>query len=75
MQDLIVLMANIVLDTVNQDGLRGLLSSVYRLIASDLHTLNKQESNLVQAGATFSLPTLFLAECVICYMEEARYVE
>jgi len=73
MQDLIVLMANIVLDTVNQDGLRGLLGSEYRLIASDLHSLNKLESNVVQAGATFSLPTLFLAECAICYMEEARY--
>jgi len=65
-------MVNVVLDTVNQDGLRGLLSSQYRLIASDLHTLSKLESNLVQAGATFSLPTLFLAECAICYMDEAR---
>ena len=74
-QDLIMLMVNIVLDTVNQGGLRGLLSSQYRLIASDLHTLKKLESNLVQAGATFSLPTLFLAECAICYMEEARYGE
>jgi len=63
-------MVNIVLDTLNQDGSRGLLYCQYRLIASDLHTLNKLESNPVQAGATFSLPTLFLAECAIWYMEE-----
>jgi len=70
-----VLIVNIVLDTVNQDSLRRLLDSQYRLIAGDLHNLNKLESNLVQTGATFSLPTLFLAECAICYMEEARYGE
>lgn len=67
-----MLMVNFVLDTVNQNGLRGLLGSQYRLIASDLHTLNKLESNLVQAGASFSLPTLLLAECAICYMDETR---
>lgn len=56
---------------VDQNGLRGLLGSQYRLIASDLHALDKLESNLMQAGVTFSLPTLFLAECAICYMDEA----
>jgi O-methyltransferase involved in polyketide biosynthesis len=65
-------MLSLVLDTVDQNGLRGLLGSQYRLIASDLHALDKLESNLMQAGVTFSLPTLFLAECAICYMDEAR---
>jgi O-methyltransferase involved in polyketide biosynthesis len=65
-------MVNLFLDTVKEDGLRGLLGSQYRLIASDLHTLDELESNLMQAGAKFSLPTLFLAECAICYMDEAR---
>jgi len=74
-QELIVLIVNIVLDTVNQDGLRRMLGSQYRLIAVDLHNLNKLQSNLVQTGATFSLPTIFLAECAMCYMEEARYSE
>jgi O-methyltransferase involved in polyketide biosynthesis len=67
-----VSVVNLVLYAVNQNGLKGLLGSQYRLIASDLHTLDKLESNLTQAGATFSLPTLFLAECAICYMDEAR---
>ncbi|XP_021940088.1 tRNA wybutosine-synthesizing protein 4-like isoform X2 [Zootermopsis nevadensis] len=56
---------------VNENGVRGLFGSQYRLIASDLQALDELESNLMQAGAAFSLPTLLLAECAICYMDEA----
>lgn len=56
---------------VNQSGIRGLVGSQYRLIASDLQALDMLEANLIQAGVMFSLPTLMLSECAICYMDEA----
>jgi O-methyltransferase involved in polyketide biosynthesis len=65
-------MVSFVFDAVNQNGVRGLSGSQYHLIASDLQALDKLESNLMQAGVTFSLPTFLLAECAICYMDEAR---
>lgn len=67
-----VLMVNFVSCAVNQSGVRGVFGSQYHLLASDLQALDKLESNLMQAGVTFSLPTLLLAECAICYMDEAR---
>lgn len=71
-QALGVLMMSFVFDAVNENGVRGLFGSQYRLIASDLQALDELELNLMQAGAAFSLPTLLLAECAICYMDEAR---
>ncbi|PNF35678.1 tRNA wybutosine-synthesizing protein 4 [Cryptotermes secundus] len=56
---------------MNQNGVRGLVGSQYHLIASDLQALDKLEANLIQAGLMFSLPTLLLSECSICYMDEA----
>jgi hypothetical protein len=57
---------------VNRNDVRGLAGRQYRLIASDLQALDKLEANLIQAGVTFSLPTLMLSECSICYMDETR---
>jgi O-methyltransferase involved in polyketide biosynthesis len=62
----------VVVVAVNHNGVRGLFASQYHLIASDLQVLDKLESNLLHAGVKFSLPTLLLAECAICYMDEAR---
>lgn len=67
-----MLMVHFFFYAVNQNGVRGLVGSQYRLIASDMQALDKLEANLIQAGVTFSLPTLMLSECAICYMDEAR---
>ncbi|XP_069677007.1 tRNA wybutosine-synthesizing protein 4-like isoform X2 [Periplaneta americana] len=56
---------------VNQNGAGGLVGSQYHLVACDLQVLDKLESSLKLAGVNFSLPTLLLAECAICYMDEA----
>ncbi|XP_066993126.2 tRNA wybutosine-synthesizing protein 4 [Anabrus simplex] len=47
-----------------------LMSRSYRLIAGDLRNLDSLESSLKYAGVNFSLPTLFLSECSITYMDE-----
>eukprot|EP00026_Physarum_polycephalum_P010478 Phypoly_transcript_10642.p1 GENE.Phypoly_transcript_10642~~Phypoly_transcript_10642.p1 ORF type:complete len:332 (+),score=42.42 Phypoly_transcript_10642:214-1209(+) len=40
----------------------------YHLFAADLNNIPNLESSLVKAGIDFSLPTLFLSECVMIYM-------
>nr|CAD7450064.1 unnamed protein product [Timema bartmani] len=42
----------------------------YRLLACDLRQLDNLESMLRLAGVNFSLPTLFLSECAVTYMDE-----
>nr|CAD7206663.1 unnamed protein product [Timema douglasi] len=42
----------------------------YRLLACDLRQLDNLESVLRLAGVNFSLPTLFLSECAVTYMDE-----
>ncbi|GLG99637.1 Leucine carboxyl methyltransferase 2 [Gryllus bimaculatus] len=42
----------------------------YWLLACDLRNLSALEEKMVHADVDFSLPTLFLAECSITYMDE-----
>eukprot|EP00013_Stygamoeba_regulata_P002976 CAMPEP_0177633928 /NCGR_PEP_ID=MMETSP0447-20121125/3099_1 /TAXON_ID=0 /ORGANISM="Stygamoeba regulata, Strain BSH-02190019" /LENGTH=313 /DNA_ID=CAMNT_0019135621 /DNA_START=6 /DNA_END=944 /DNA_ORIENTATION=+ len=41
----------------------------YHLVAADLRKLVELESKLKQTGIDFRIPTLFLSECVLIYME------
>nr|CAD7266243.1 unnamed protein product [Timema shepardi] len=45
----------------------------YRLLACDLRQLDNLESVLRLAGVDFSLPTLFLSECAVTYMDEPSF--
>ncbi|XP_014663738.1 PREDICTED: leucine carboxyl methyltransferase 1-like [Priapulus caudatus] len=44
-------------------------SSIYHLVAADLRNLKEFDSKLVESQIDKSLPTLFIAECVLVYME------
>ncbi|KAJ9579233.1 hypothetical protein L9F63_024662, partial [Diploptera punctata] len=54
----------------NPAGVKGLLTSQYRLISGDLQYLDVLERRLSAVGVKFDVPTLLLAECAICYMSE-----
>lgn len=41
----------------------------YSLIAADLRATSSLKQTLSDAGVDFSAPTIFLAECVLVYME------
>jgi len=41
----------------------------YSLIAADLRDTSSLKQTLSNAGVDFSAPTIFLAECVLVYME------
>nr|CAG4651099.1 EOG090X08O3 [Simocephalus serrulatus] len=43
-------------------------SGVYHLVAADLRKLSEVEAKLVACSLEFSVPTLFLFECVLVYM-------
>jgi len=51
----------------NVDG--EIISSDYNLIAVDLCDLSLLEQKISQTGINFTLPTLFLSECVLIYIE------
>lgn len=51
-------------DTPSSPGL-------YKLVAADLRDTAGLEKGLRGAGVDFSAPTIFLAECVLVYMEPA----
>jgi O-methyltransferase involved in polyketide biosynthesis len=44
----------------------------YHLIGCDLQDLVKLEQMLRDKGADFNLPTLFLSECVLVYIDPAK---
>ena len=44
-------------------------SSNYHIIGVDLRNINDLEYKLIQCGIDYSLPTLFIAECVLVYIE------
>jgi len=43
----------------------------YHIVGADLRQLPEFESRLRQSGIDFDLPTLFIAECVLVYIETA----
>ena len=45
-------------------------SDVYHLISADLRNLNELDEKLSHCGIERNLPTLFLSECVLIYMNE-----
>lgn len=60
----------------DDDGLRidgnEAHSKDYHLVAVDLRDVHTLESKLADAGLNKGLPTLFLAECVLVYMEPEK---
>uniref|UniRef100_A0A1B6GTW1 Leucine carboxyl methyltransferase 1 n=1 Tax=Cuerna arida TaxID=1464854 RepID=A0A1B6GTW1_9HEMI len=50
----------------------GLLSEQYRLLATDLRDTEAVRKLLYKHGLDWNLPTLFLSECAITYLEEER---
>lgn len=42
----------------------------YHIIGTDLRNLNELNNKLSQCGVRFDLPTMFLTECVLVYMEQ-----
>ncbi|CAM9902909.1 unnamed protein product [Scytosiphon promiscuus] len=52
--------------------LSALVKDFYKLVATDLRDTAALEKTLRTAGADFSAPTIFLAECVMVYMEPAE---
>lgn len=50
----------------------GLSSSRYHLLCADLRDVKSVEARLSDAGVSLSLPTLFLSECAITYLEETK---
>lgn len=50
-------------------ALSSLTSDLYHLLAADLRDVAALESALRGAGVDFAAPTIFLAECVLVYME------
>lgn len=58
---------------INVDGeirhnTNELHSTVYHLVAADLRKLAEVEAKLIECSIEFSVPTLFLFECVLVYM-------
>lgn len=41
----------------------------YHIIGMDLRNLTELEKKLSQSGIDFDIPTMFLTECVLVYME------
>lgn len=41
----------------------------YHIIGTDLRNLAELEMKLSQSGINFDIPTMFLTECVLVYME------
>jgi len=52
---------------VTGDG--GISSPSYALLSADLHNQQQVESGLFQHGISRDLPTLFLSECVLIYVD------
>ncbi|CAM9216742.1 unnamed protein product [Pylaiella littoralis] len=52
--------------------LSALANDSYKLVGADLRDSAALEEALISAGADFSAPTIFLAECVLVYMEPAE---
>lgn len=50
----------------------GLSSNRYHLLCADLRDVESVETQLSEAGVSLSLPTLFLSECAITYLEETK---
>ncbi|XP_065065850.1 leucine carboxyl methyltransferase 1-like [Rhopilema esculentum] len=44
-------------------------SSLYHLIAADITNVAQMEDKLLKAGLNLSIPTIFLAECVLIYLD------
>lgn len=44
-------------------------ASNYHIIGTDLRNVTELDKKLSQSGVNFDLPTLFLTECVLVYME------
>lgn len=59
-------------------GARSFVSEDYHVIGADLRDITYTERQLLGAGMDFSLPTLFLSECVMVYIhpeESSRIIE
>jgi len=41
----------------------------YHIIGTDLRNLTEMDKKLTQSGINFDVPTMFLTECVLVYME------
>lgn len=41
----------------------------YHIIGTDLRNLTELVKKLTQSGVDFNIPTMFMAECVLVYME------
>eukprot|EP00794_Sanderia_malayensis_P004169 gene4169-4723_t len=44
-------------------------SNLYHLIAADITQIHQLEDKLLKAGLNTSIPTIFIAECVLIYLE------
>jgi tRNA wybutosine-synthesizing protein 4 len=53
----------------NDDLLKFLASTNYTLIGADLRDLTRVKQKLTDAGLRSDVPTLFISECVLIYME------
>ncbi|CBN79666.1 conserved unknown protein [Ectocarpus siliculosus] len=51
--------------------LSALANDLYKLVAADLRDITALEDALIIAGVDLAAPTIFLAECVLVYMEPA----
>ncbi|PRP82504.1 leucine carboxyl methyltransferase 1-like [Planoprotostelium fungivorum] len=56
-------------DTQVRSDANGLHSPNYHLMSVDLHSVQKLNDTLVQAGINKSLPTMFISECVLVYLK------
>lgn len=45
-------------------------SNDYHIIGTDLRNLIELHKKLCQSGINFEIPTMFLTECVLVYMEQ-----
>ncbi|CAN0182542.1 unnamed protein product [Ectocarpus sp. 12 AP-2014] len=52
--------------------LSALANDSYKLVAADLRDITALEDALIMAGVDLAAPTIFLAECVLVYMEPAE---
>jgi len=52
-----------------------LRSHSYQLIGADLRNINDLSTNLAKSGIQYEAPTLFIAECVLVYMEIVHSVD